>query len=59
LHGAFTAPQFYDKWVKIDAKRDCWTEHLRFRDGTTSRTRCRAFRGVLQEWVEADPKLKS
>ena len=48
-----SAPQSFDKWIKIDAKRDCWSEHSRFLDGTTSRARYRVHRGRLQEWVEA------
>ena len=42
-------PQFYDKWVKIDAKPDCWTEYARYLNGTTSRTRYRVHRSQLQE----------
>ena len=38
--------------VKIDAKRDCWSEYWRFLNGTTSRSRYRVHRGRLQEWVE-------
>lgn len=45
-------PQAFDKWTKIDAKRDTWTELSRFLDGTTSRTRQRVYRGQLQEWVD-------
>lgn len=53
-------PQFYDKWVKIDAKPDCWTEYSRFLNGTTSRSRYRVHRGQLQEWAEDSiPKLPS
>ena len=52
LGGAFQAPQFYDKWMKIDAKRAGWIEYMRFQDGTTSKHRCRFHRGRLQEWVE-------
>jgi predicted nuclease of predicted toxin-antitoxin system len=48
----YVSPQFYDKWVKIDAKRDCWSEYWRFLDGTTSRSRYRVHKGRLQEWVE-------
>jgi hypothetical protein len=29
LSGVFRAPQFYDKWCKVDAKRDCWTGIVR------------------------------
>jgi hypothetical protein len=48
----FRIPQFYDKWTKIDAKRDGWTEHCRFLDGSTSRSRYRMHRGRMQEWIE-------
>jgi len=52
LAEVFHAPQFYDKWCKVDAKRECWTEFLRHLDGTTSRTRRRLWEGRLQEWVD-------
>ena len=39
LSGPFRAPQFFDKWTKIDASSDGWTEYCRHLDGTTSRTR--------------------
>ena len=52
LRTMYGSPQFFDKWVKIDAKRDCWSEYWRFLDGTTSRSRYRVYRGKLQEWVE-------
>ncbi len=45
-------PQFYDKWIKIDAKRDSWTEHCKFLNGSTSRSRYRIHRGIMQEWVD-------
>lgn len=45
-------PQIFDKWIKIDAKRDSWTEYVRTLDGKTSRSRCRVYRGTLQEWLE-------
>ena len=52
LSGIFPAPQFYDKWTKIDARRDSWTEYVRHLDGTTSRSRYR-FRGNhMQEWLD-------
>jgi len=50
LGGPFTAPQFFDKWTKIYATRDGWTEHARHLDGTTSRHRYRIYRGRMQEW---------
>jgi hypothetical protein len=34
-------PQIYDKWAKIDAQRQSWSEYARHLDGTTSRTRYR------------------
>lgn len=59
VQGAFTclqrmygSPQFFDKWVKIDAKPDSWTESSRHLNGTTSRTRYRVHRDGIQEWVE-------
>ncbi len=45
-------PQFFDKWVKIDASPDSWTEYCRHLDGTTFRYRYRIYRGKLQEWVD-------
>jgi len=51
LFPVFCAPQFYDKWWKIDASPDSWTESARFLDGSSSRTRYRFSHGVLQEWV--------
>lgn len=50
LWSVFAVPQMYDKWVKIDANQDCWTEHIRFLDGNTAHHRFRIFRGRLQEW---------
>jgi predicted nuclease of predicted toxin-antitoxin system len=52
LGGPFTAPQFFDKWVKIFARRDSWTEQWRHLDGTTARKRYRIYRGRMQEWVD-------
>ena len=52
LWSVFAMPQFYDKWVKIDASQDCWTEHTRFLDGSTAHRRFRIFGGRLQEWCE-------
>jgi predicted nuclease of predicted toxin-antitoxin system len=46
-----SAPQFFDKWVKIDAKRESWVESSRHLDGTTSRSRYRVYRGTIQEWI--------
>jgi predicted nuclease of predicted toxin-antitoxin system len=54
LAGVFRTPQFYDKWWKVDAQRDCWTEYVRFQNGTTSRSRFRLWRGRLQEWIEGE-----
>ena len=51
LSAVLDMPQFFDKWWKIDAKRDSWTEYVRHLDGTTSRSRCRLFRGRIQQWV--------
>jgi len=52
LAAVLRTPQFFDKWCKVDAKRDCWTEYLRHLDGSTSRTKLRHWRGRLQEWVD-------
>jgi hypothetical protein len=52
LERAVGMPQFFDKWVKIDANPETWTEYSRHLDGTTSRSRYRVFRGILQEWIE-------
>ena len=52
LRRVLHSPQFFDKWTKIDAKRDSWTECSRHLDGTTSRSRYRVYRGSFQEWVE-------
>ena len=38
LRALLDAPQFYDKWSKIDAKRDSWIEYARYMDGTTGRS---------------------
>jgi len=51
LKAVFAMPQFFDKWWKVDAKRDGWTELVRHLDGSTSRRRYRRSRGQLQEWV--------
>ncbi len=55
LRSIYGLPQFFDKWVKIDAKRDSWTEHWRFLNGTTSSIRWRLYQGRLQEWVDDWP----
>jgi predicted nuclease of predicted toxin-antitoxin system len=52
LSGALQMPQFFDKWWKVDAKRDGWTELVRYQDGSTSRHRMRLFRGKLYEWID-------
>jgi predicted nuclease of predicted toxin-antitoxin system len=52
LARAVTMPQFFDKWVKIDANPESWTEYSRHLDGTTSRSRYRVYRGIFQEWVD-------
>jgi predicted nuclease of predicted toxin-antitoxin system len=52
LRAVFRVPQFYDKWMKIDAKRQSWIESCRYLNGTTSRTRYRIYGRQLQEWVE-------
>jgi predicted nuclease of predicted toxin-antitoxin system len=57
LWSVFAAPQFYDKWVKIAASHDCWTEHTRFLDGTTAHRRFRVFGGRLQEWCDDEARV--
>jgi predicted nuclease of predicted toxin-antitoxin system len=52
LRTAFRLPQFYDKWMKIDATRESWIETARYLNGTSARTRYRWFQRKLQEWVE-------
>jgi predicted nuclease of predicted toxin-antitoxin system len=52
LATVFRTPQFFDKWVKVDARRDSWTETARHLDGSTSRARLRVWKGNIQEWVE-------
>jgi hypothetical protein len=52
LFGPFTAPQFYDKWAKIDASPDGWSESVRHLDGTTSRFRYRIHSRRLEQWVD-------
>lgn len=58
LKRVLRSPQFFDKWAKIDAKRDSWTEYARHLDGTTSRSRYRVYRGHFQEWVETTKEGK-
>ena len=53
LSPVFHAPQFYDKWCKVDARRDSWTDLARFMSGRSARTRYRSWRGSIQEWVDA------
>jgi hypothetical protein len=52
LGAVFGVPQIFDKWTKVDAKRDSWTVYARNLDGTTTRTRYRFHRGRMQEWVD-------
>jgi hypothetical protein len=44
-------PDFYEEWVKIDAKRSEWTEFAKFQDGSMQRNRLRLHQGELQIWV--------
>ena len=46
------APQFYDKWCKVDASPDGWTEWRRYFNGTTSRERYRVRNGIMQQWSD-------
>jgi hypothetical protein len=52
LECALSMPQFFDKWWKVDARRDCWTVFARHQDGTTSRNRRRLWQGKVQEWID-------
>jgi predicted nuclease of predicted toxin-antitoxin system len=52
LGPAFLTPQFFDKWCKVDARRDTWTETARFQNGGSSRTRYRFWRGRIEEWAQ-------
>jgi predicted nuclease of predicted toxin-antitoxin system len=52
LYMVETIPDYFDEWVKMDAKPSEWTIAQRFMDGTTARTRHRLYQGELQEWVE-------
>jgi predicted nuclease of predicted toxin-antitoxin system len=53
LWTAFKVPQFWDKWMKIDANPDSWTQQTRHLDGTASRSRHRWHQGSFQEWRPA------
>ena len=50
LSSMLRLPQFFDRWTKIDANPDSWTEYRRYLNGTTSRVRYRWWSGRLQEW---------
>ena len=52
LVGIFTLPQFFDKWTKIDARRDGWTDYTRHLNGTTMRVRYRFQGSQMQQWVD-------
>ena len=52
LAAVLRMPQFFDKWWKVDARRDSWTELVRYQNGETTRRRYRVWRGMLQEWVD-------
>jgi hypothetical protein len=52
LGAVLRMPQFCDKWWKVDAKRDSWTEYVRHQNGTTSRSRYRLWCGKIQEWID-------
>jgi predicted nuclease of predicted toxin-antitoxin system len=51
LRRILSTPQFFDKWTKIDANRESWTEYSRTLDGQTHRSRYRVYQGNFQEWV--------
>jgi predicted nuclease of predicted toxin-antitoxin system len=50
LVGVAKAPDFYDKWCKLDAKPKGWTEETRHLNGTISRERCRVHHGRIEYW---------
>jgi predicted nuclease of predicted toxin-antitoxin system len=52
LAPVFMAPQCYDKWCKVDARRDSWTQWQRFQNGSSSRTRFRLWHGRVEEWID-------
>jgi predicted nuclease of predicted toxin-antitoxin system len=52
LGSVFVAPQFFDKWCKVDAGRDSWIEWMRYQNGSTSRARHRVWRGKFQTWID-------
>ena len=47
-----SAPEFFDKWSKVDANRESWTELNRHQDGSVSRSRNRVHLGRLETWVD-------
>lgn len=47
LRRILSGPQFFDKWTKIDASRESWTEYFRTLDGQTHRSKYRVFNGNL------------
>jgi predicted nuclease of predicted toxin-antitoxin system len=52
LGPVFGAPQFFDKWCKVDAGTNSWIESARFLDGSTARTRYRVRDRRIEEWVD-------
>lgn len=52
LGSVFCAPQFFDKWCKVHAARDSWSEWTRYQNGQTSHARFRFWRGRLQRWID-------
>lgn len=52
LASALRTPQFFDKWWKVEASPDSWTESVRYANGTTSRQRHRVWHGRVQQWVD-------
>ena len=47
-------PDLYDKWVRIHAHAESWTEEVRYLDGTSGRTRMRFHQGRVEWWID-DP----
>jgi uncharacterized protein DUF5615 len=45
-------PDLYDKWVRIHAHTEHWTEEVRLLDGTSGRTRMRFHHGRVEWWID-------
>jgi hypothetical protein len=56
--GVARAPHFYDKWSRLHAHPDFWTEEACFLDGTRARAKLRVHKGRLEEWVDSPRRSK-